>query len=383
MGKTKKPVMKWDRIVVKVGTSTLTHATGKLDLKQIEKLVRELADLMNQGKEIVLVTSGAVGAGLGRLGFSKKPRSLREKQAVAAVGQGILLHMYEKIFAEYGQIVAQILLTRDDFSERKRYLNIRHTFSQLMEYGVIPIVNENDTTAVDELKFGDNDSLAALVAGAIDADLLILLTDIEGLYDAHPKLYPDAKKIDLIAEITPEIELLAGGAGSYLGTGGMSTKIQAAKICTNSGIPMVIANGSKEGVLDEIIKGEQIGTLFLPREEKLCGRKKWIAYGSALAGKIVIDAGAADALIKEGKSLLPIGIVEIKGNFEAGATVSVIDTQDIEIARGIANYSAIELDKIKRKKTKEIEAILGHKDYDEAIHRDNLVLWENGRTEGR
>lgn len=381
MGKIKNPVPKWNKIVVKVGTSTLTHATGKLDLRQIEKLVRELADLMNQGVEIVLVTSGAVGAGMGRLGLSKRPRSLREKQAVAAVGQGILLHMYEKIFAEYGQTVAQILLTRDDFAERRRYLNIRHTFSQLLEYGVIPIVNENDTTAVDELKFGDNDSLAALVAGVIDADLLILLTDIEGLYDAHPKLYPDAKKIDLIKEITPQIEALAGGAGSQLGTGGMSTKIQAAKICINSGVPMVIASGIEEGVLYQILTGKQIGTTFLPKEEKLCGRKKWIAYGSALTGGIIIDEGAAEALIKEGKSLLPIGIMQVIGSFEAGATVSVIDLKGVEVARGIVNYSASELEQIKRKKTIEIENILGHKDYDEAIHRDNLVLWGNGKAE--
>ncbi len=372
--------LKRNRIVVKVGTSTLTHPTGKLDLRQMEKLVRELADLANQGKEIILVSSGSVGAGMGRLGFSKRPRNLREKQAVAAVGQGILLHMYEKIFAEYGLIVAQILLTRDDFAERSRYLNISHTFSQLLEYGVLPIVNENDTTAVDELKFGDNDSLAALVAGVIDADLLVLLTDIEGLYDAHPKLHPDAKKIDLIEEITPQVEALAGGAGSDLGTGGMSTKIQAAKICTNYGIPMVIASGTKEGVLQQILNGEQIGTLFLPREEKLCGRKKWLAYGSPPAGQINVDEGAADALVKEGKSLLPIGILKVIGNFEAGATVSVVDSQGIEVARGITNYNAFELNKIKRKKTKEIENILGHKDYDEAIHRDNLVLWENGRT---
>ncbi|MFA5535843.1 MAG: glutamate 5-kinase [Bacillota bacterium] len=372
--------LKRNRIVVKVGTSTLTHPTGKLDLRQMEKLVRELANLANQGKEIILVSSGSVGAGMGRLGFGKRPRNLREKQAIAAVGQGILLHMYEKIFAEYGLIVAQILLTRDDFADRRRYLNISHTFSQLLEYGVLPIVNENDTTAVDELKFGDNDRLAALVAGAIDADLLVLLTDIKGLYDAHPKLHPDAKMISLIEEITPQVEALAGGAGSDLGTGGMNTKIQAAKICTNYGVPMVIADGTEKEVLHQILDGKQVGTLFLPREEKLCGRKKWLAYGSPPVGKIKIDEGAANALVKEGKSLLPIGIINITGSFEAGATVSVVDSREVEIARGIANYNAIELDKIKGKKTKEIESILGHKDYDEAIQRDNLVLWENGRV---
>ena len=368
-------------IVVKVGTSTLTHSTGKLDLRQMEKLVRDLADLANQGKKPVLVSSGAVGAGLGRLGFTKRPRTLREKQAIAAVGQGILLQMYEKLFAEYGRVVAQVLLTRDDFSDRRRYLNVSHTFSQLLEYDVIPIINENDTTAVEELKFGDNDSLAALVAGALDADLLIILSDIDGLYSDNPKLNPQAERIGIVKEITPEIEALAGGAGSTLGTGGMSAKIQAAKICTNSGIPMVIANGSEEGVLHRIVDGHEVGTTFLPQENKLRGKKKWIAYGSAIQGKVVIDRGAAKALLSEGKSLLPIGIIQVSGNYDAGAVVSVFDPDGQELARGITNYSAAELDLIKGKKSGEIEDILGQKDYDEAIHRDNMALWENGGSE--
>lgn len=376
-------MMTSERIVVKVGTSTITHGTGQLDLRQMEKLVRDLVDLANQGKKIVLVTSGAVGAGMGRLGFSRRPRTLREKQAVAAVGQGILLHMYEKLFAEYGRVVAQVLLTRGDFSDRRRYLNVSHTFSQLLEYGVIPIVNENDTTAVEELRFGDNDSLAALVAGAIDADLLIILSDIDGLYDDNPKINPNAHKISVVKEITPEIENLAGGAGSSLGTGGMCTKIQAAKMCTNSGIPMVIASGSAEWVLQDIVSGKEVGTIFLPREDRLRGKKKWIAYGSAVSGKIVIDAGAATALTTEGKSLLPIGIVAVEGDFEAGEVVSVFDPGGKEVARGIVNYDADELELIKGRKTGEIEAVLGHKDYDEAIHRDNLVLWENGDPERR
>ena len=368
-------------IVVKVGTSTLTHSTGKLDLRQMEKLVRDLADLANQGKKPVLVSSGAVGAGLGRLGFTKRPRTLREKQAIAAVGQGILLQMYEKLFAEYGRVVAQVLLTRNDFSDRRRYLNVSHTFSQLLEYDVIPIINENDTTAVEELKFGDNDSLAALVAGALDADLLIILSDIDGLYSDNPKLNPQAERIGIVKEITPEIEALAGGAGSTLGTGGMSAKIQAAKICTNSGIPMVIANGSEEGVLHRIVDGHEVGTTFLPQENKLRGKKKWIAYGSAIQGKVVIDRGAAKALLSEGKSLLPIGIIQVSGNYDAGAVVSVFDPDGQELARGITNYSAAELDLIKGKKSGEIEDILGQKDYDEAIHRDNMALWENGGSE--
>lgn len=382
MKKENSLLLKPELIVIKVGTSTLTHDSGRLDLRQMEKLVRDLADLANQGKKLVLVTSGAVGAGMGRLGFNCRPRTLREKQAIAAVGQGILLHMYEKLFAEYGQIVAQVLLSRDDLSDRKRYLNVSHTFSQLLEYNVIPIVNENDTTAVDELKFGDNDSLAALVAGVLDADLLIILSDIDGLYDAHPQINPQAKKIDFVSEITPEIEALAGGAGSDLGTGGMCAKIQAAKICTNSGVPMIIANSSEENVLNRIVMGEPIGTLFSPREDKLKGRKKWIAYGSTFQGKVKIDSGALVALLK-GKSLLPIGITQIIGTFEAGAVVSVIGSDGVELARGIVNYCADELDRIKGKRTGEIENILGHKDYDEAIHRDNLVLWENDPVERR
>lgn len=370
-----------ERIVVKVGTSTLTHATGQLDLRRMEKLVRDLVDLANQGKKLVLVSSGAVGAGMGRLGFSRRPRTLREKQALAAVGQGILVHMYEKFFAEYGWVVAQVLLTREDFSDRRRYLNVSHTFSQLLEYGVIPIVNENDTTAVEELRFGDNDNLAALVAGAIDADLLVILSDIDGLYDDDPRTNPRARKLPVVKEITPEIEHLAGGAGSSFGTGGMSTKIQAAKICTSSGIPMVIASGTQEGVLHDILAGREVGTVFLPRADKLRGKKKWIAYGSAASGKIVIDAGAAQALTAEGKSLLPVGIVAVEGQFEAGSVVRVYDPTGKEVARGIVNYSAQELELIKGKKTGEIEAVLGHKDYDEAIHRDNLVLWENGESE--
>lgn len=368
-------------IVVKVGTSTLTHSTGKLDLRQMEQLVRDLADLANQGKKPVLVSSGAVGAGLGRLGFTKRPRTLREKQAIAAVGQGILLQMYEKLFAEYGRTVAQVLLTRDDFSDRRRYLNVSHTFSQLLEYDVIPIINENDTTAVEELKFGDNDSLAALVAGVLDADLLIILSDIDGLYTDNPKLNPQAQKITVVREITPEIEALAGGAGSVLGTGGMDAKIQAAKICTNSGIPMVIANGSEEGVLHKIVEGQQVGTTFLPKENIFRGKKKWIAYGSAIQGKVNIDRGAAKALLSDGKSLLPIGITQVSGSFDAGAVVSVFDPDGQELARGITNYSAAELEMIKGKKTGEIEDILGYKDYDEAIHRDNMALWENGGSE--
>jgi glutamate 5-kinase len=365
-----------EKIVVKVGTSTLTHKTGKLDLLQMEKLVRELADLANLGKKLVLVTSGAVGAGVGRLGLGRRPRTLPEKQAIAAVGQGLLLHMYEKLFAEYGRIVAQVLLTREDFSDRRRYLNVRHTFFKLLEFEVIPIVNENDTIAVDELRFGDNDNLAALVAASVDADLLVLLSDIDGLYTGNPHQDPEARRIPVIREITPEIEALAGGVGSSLASGGMGTKIQAARIAANSGIPMLIAHGAEENVIHRILQGEDLGTLFVPKEGKLHAKKKWIAFGSAVQGRLTIDAGAVRALVEEGKSLLPIGITEVEENFEAGAVVSVVGPDQVEVARGIVNYSSSALKKIKGKKTAEIEKILGYKDYDEVIHRDNLALWE-------
>ena len=250
------------RVVVKIGTSTLTYSNGKLNLFRIEKLVRELADLANQGKEIILVTSGAVGAGLDRLGSKEKPKTIPEKQAVAAIGQGILMHIYEKLFAEYGQIVAQVLLTRENSVKHKLYINSRNTLLTLLKMGVIPVINENDAITIDELKIGDNDTLSATVATIVDADLLIILSDIEGVFTANPQNNPSAKLIEVISDITPEIEELAGGAGSKLGTGGMVTKIQAAKIAVNSGVTMVIASGAREGVVRGILSGENIGTVF-------------------------------------------------------------------------------------------------------------------------
>jgi glutamate 5-kinase len=252
------------RIVVKVGTSTLTHTSGLLNLARIEGLVRQLADLHNQNYQVILVTSGAVGAGMGKLGLKTKPKSIPDKQAAAAVGQGILLHMYEKIFSEYGKTIAQILLTKDDFSNKHRSSNARNTFLALLRQGVIPIINENDAVVVDEIKVGDNDTLSAYVASLIDADLLILLSDIDGLYDENPNVNPDAKLIPFVESVTPEIEKTASGAGTKLGTGGMTTKITAAKIAGGSGTAMVIANGSKAGVIQSIVDCGEVGTLFKP-----------------------------------------------------------------------------------------------------------------------
>jgi len=360
------------RLVVKVGTSSITHDTGRLNLSQLEKLARQLTDLYNQGLEVALVSSGAIGAGVGKLGLSRRPRTIPEKQAVAAIGQGLLLHMYEKFFAEYGMTVGQVLLTREDFADRRRFLNARNTLLALLQMGVIPVINENDTVAVDEIKLGDNDNLAALVAGLLDADLLILLSDIDGLYTGDPRTDKDARLIHQVTEITPEIEALAGGAGTKRGTGGMATKIQAARMAMHSGMVTIIARAAERDVLRRILAGEMVGTAFWP-SVRLRNKKRWIAYGSAIRGKIFIDQGAARALLENGKSLLPSGVVGLEGDFDLGNTVSVI-FENREIARGIVNYSTRELEAIKGLRTGEIAGVLGYKDYDEVIHRDNMVL---------
>ena len=363
------------RIVIKVGSSTITYGSGKRNFSRIDRLAREIADLANQGKEIILVSSGAVAVGVDRLGLAAKPKTIPGKQAAAAVGQGVLMHTYEKIFAEYGQIVAQVLLTRMDSVDRHRYTNSRNTFLALLEHKVIPIVNENDVVAIDELKIGDNDNLSALVAGIIDADLLIILSDIDGLYTANPQNDPNAKLVPEVTDITPEIEASAGDAGSKVGTGGMFTKIQAAKMATSSGINMVIASGEEKDAISRILDGEEIGTLFVSRENRLQFRKRWLAFGARIAGKIVVDDGCAKAVRKAGGcSILPAGITDVEGEFEAGNTISVVNKNGHELARGLANYSSEELDMIKGAKTSEIENILGHKHFDEVIHRDDLVI---------
>jgi len=362
------------RIVIKVGTSTLTHSTGKLNLHLIEKLVRQLIDLRYQHKQVLLVTSGAVGAGMGKLGLQEKPKTMPEKQAAAAVGQGILMHIYEKLFSEYGQVVAQLLLTRPDLADRRRFLNARNTLLTLLNKEVVPIINENDTVVVEELRFGDNDTLGALVAGLVDADLLILLSDIDGLYTGDPRKDENARLISVVGEITTEIKGLAGSEGSKFGSGGMATKISAAKIAINAGIPMIIANGSQPDIIREILIGAQVGTLFIPRDVKPHARKNWIAFGSNIQGKLWVDDGARKAILKNGKSLLPSGIFKIEGTFTSGHVISIVDFEGVEFARGIVNYNAQELEKIKGIQCKEIVNILGYKDYDEVIHRDNLAL---------
>ncbi|CUH97463.1 Glutamate 5-kinase [Propionispora sp. 2/2-37] len=362
------------RLVVKIGTSTLTHETGKMNFFRIEKLVRELSDLANQGKEIILVTSGAVSAGMERLGIKERPRTIPEKQAVAAIGQGILMHTYEKLFGEYGQIVAQVLLTREDSVKRTRYTNSRNTLLTLLAMGVIPIINENDAVAIDELKIGDNDTLSAMVASIVDADILIILSDIEGVFTDNPQKNPNAQLIQEITDITPQIEALSDEPGTLRGTGGMYTKIQAGKIATNSGVTMIIASGARDGVLREILSGAKVGTIFISKENRLQIRKRWLAFGARIYGSVMVDQGCEQALLSEGSSLLAAGIIQVDGEFGQGKTISIVTPLGREIARGLVNYNAKEIRRIMGKHTNEIAAILGSKPYDEVIHRDNMAL---------
>lgn len=372
---SREALKKAKRIVIKVGTSTITYADGKRNFSQIDRLAREISDLQNQGKEMILVTSGAVAVGVDRMGLPGKPKTIPGKQAAAAVGQGVLMHTYEKFFADYGQIVAQVLITKTEAIDRHRYTNTRNTFMELMRQRVIPIVNENDVVALDELKIGDNDNMSALVAGIVDADLVIILSDVDGLYTANPQTHPDAVIVPEVAEITPEIEASAGGVGSARGTGGMATKIQAAKAATSSGIHLVIASGTEKNAITRVLQGEELGTLFVSRENRLQFRKRWLAFGAKIAGSIVVDDGCAKAIRKAGGcSILPAGVFAVQGEFLPGSTVSVIDKDAHELARGLVHYSSAELEQIKGCNSGEIANILGHKNFDEVIHRDDLVI---------
>lgn len=372
---SREALKKAKRIVIKVGTSTITYANGKRNFSQIDRLAREISDLQNQGKEMILVTSGAVAVGVDRMGLPGKPKTIPGKQAAAAVGQGVLMHTYEKFFADYGQIVAQVLITKTEAIDRHRYTNTRNTFMELMRQRVIPIVNENDVVALDELKIGDNDNMSALVAGIVDADLVIILSDVDGLYTANPQTHHDAVIVPEVAEITPEIEASAGGVGSARGTGGMATKIQAAKAATSSGIHLVIASGTEKNAITRVLQGEELGTLFVSRENRLQFRKRWLAFGAKIAGSIVVDDGCAKAIRKAGGcSILPAGVFAVQGEFLPGSTVSVIDKDAHELARGLVHYSSAELEQIKGCNSGEIANILGHKNFDEVIHRDDLVI---------
>lgn len=376
MSDTRQELIEKKRIVVKIGSSMLTHETGKLNYHRIECLVMEIADLANQGKQMVLVSSGAVSAGIGPLGLSARPKTIREKQAVAAVGQGILMHTYEKMFREYGQTVGQVLLTRMDAQDRKKFMNSRNTLLTMLDMGIIPIINENDVVAIDEFKIGDNDTLSAMVSSIIDADLLIILSDVDGLYTANPQTHADARIIPVVDEIDRHFYEIAGGAGSAMGTGGMLTKIQAASIATSSDVDMVIASGSEEGILQRICRGDEVGTLFKARESNLHSKKRWLLSGGKSQGNLVVDRGCRNAIVEHGSSLLPVGIVQVEGRFHEGDIVNII-YDDIVIAKGIVNYNCVDANAIKGHKTDEISNILGHDGFfEEVIHRDNLVAMQ-------
>lgn len=364
-------------LVVKIGTSTLTNAaTGTLSLSALATLVETLTDLCREGHRVILVSSGAVGVGRARLGLTDKPRSIAQKQAIAAVGQGRLMRVYDDLFTAMGTAIAQVLLTRADLVERDRYVNAYNTFQELLRLGVIPIVNENDTVAVEELKFGDNDTLSALVASLVEADWLFLLTDVDRLYSADPTQNPDARPIHLVRHLDELVQLQVetGESRSGWGTGGMITKISAARIATDTGVRTVITSGRAPRNLEKILQGESIGTQFEPQPRNSNARKRWIAHGLIPAGKLWLDAGAVKAICQAGKSLLAAGIGTVEGDFHASDAVQLCDRQGREIGRGIVNYSSNELQRIRGRHSTEIPAILGYSGADTVVHRDNLVI---------
>lgn len=364
-------------LVIKIGTSSLTQgATGQLALSTIASLVETLSQLRHQGHRVILVSSGAVGVGCARLGLSDRPRTLSMKQAVAAVGQGRLMRIYDDMFTTLGQPIAQVLLTRTDLVQRSRYVNIYRTFHQLLELGVIPVVNENDTVAVEELKFGDNDTLSAQVASLVGADWLFLLTDVDQLYSADPRSNPDAQPIYVVdnVEQLEALQVKVGDRGSQWGTGGMVTKIEAARIATTAGVRTVITEGKRPQNLPKILSGEALGTQFVPQPRPSNARKRWIAHGLIPAGKLYLDEGAVNALCTAGKSLLAAGITEVEGEFERQDAVQLCDRTGREVARGLVNYSHGDLAKIRGHHSDEIPAILGYRGAETVVHRDNLVI---------
>ena len=361
------------KMLIKIGSAVLTGDNG-LDLHIIEQLVEEMVELKKRGCQIVIVTSGAIASGKHRMGITGHLKSMPQKQAAAAIGQGRLMRVYSNAFGKYGLYVAQILLTMSDLTDRKRFLNIRNTLTTLMDWGVIPIINENDTVSVDEIKFGDNDHLAAMMANITETHLLINLTNTEGLYDHNPNRSKKAKVIPLVREISEVIEQAATDETSDVGSGGMRSKVMAAKKVTAFGIPYIIAPGKEPGILRDLFAGKERGTLFLPMKDHLNSRKYWIAFTLRSRGKLTLDDGAKKALIEEGKSLLPSGIIAVEGDFHVGDPILCLDTAGKVLAKGLTNYGAEEIGKIMGLKTSKIQQVLGYKDYDEVIHRDNMAV---------
>lgn len=362
------------RLVAKVGSSLVTNRGQGLDHEALTRWVLQIAELRRLGREVILVSSGAIAEGMQRLGWKKRPSAVNELQAAAAVGQMGLIEAYESRFRQHGLLTSQILLTHEDLADRKRYLNARSTLRTLLDLGVVPIINENDTVATDEIRFGDNDTLGALVTNLVEADALIILTDQSGLYSADPRKTPDATLIREAVAGSPELETMAGGAGSEIGLGGMLTKVIAAKRAARSGAHTVIASGHEQNILVRLAAGEHIGTLLRAATPTLAARKQWMADHLQVRGRLTLDAGAVKALRELRKSLLPIGVTAVGGEFERGELVGCCDEAGVEIARGLVNYSASEARRVLRTPSAEIESKLGYVGEPELIHRDNLVL---------
>lgn len=368
--------MKYKRIIIKIGTSTLTSGTSAISLPSLVQVVQQISDMQTHGIQVILVTSGGIAAGREALDFPNFPKFVPSKQMLSSIGQPRLMSIYTDLFKLYGKTVSQILLTRSDLSDRRRYLNARNTLEALLSYGVIPIINENDTVATEEIRFGDNDNLSALVANLIDADLLILLTDQDGIYSSDPQVNPDAKLIPSVStpDIPEQLWNAAGGSKSDLGTGGMVTKLEAADLARRSGTAVIVANGDSPEILQRIVNGEKVGTFFTTVASTVESRKRYILAGAQSAtGRIMIDKGAAKALIKGG-SLLPVGIVDAEGEFDRGDTVHVINPKGKAIALGTTNYGSGDLVKIRRRQSAEIEIVLGYTFGEEVIHHNNMLL---------
>ncbi len=361
-------------VVVKVGTNVLTGPDGALNREQVQALADQVQRLRDTGRKIALVSSGAIGAGVGRLGLKRRPTDLRQLQACAAIGQTFLMRAYEECLVRHGTPTAQILLTAGDFDNRGRYLNARNTIVTLFEWGCLPVINENDTVSVAEIRFGDNDHLAAMVTNLLQAPLLVLLTDVDGLYTSDPKADPAAQLLTTVPQIDGAVMELAGAGRSSLGTGGMRSKIRAARLATAAGESVIMANGARPGVLDEILAGEPVGTLFLPHGGTVPAWKRWLGYTARPKGRLVVDAGARQAVQDKGRSLLPIGVVQVVGQFGKGDVVALADLDGTEFARGLCNYSSADAARILGLRTDQIGEVLGAVPYEEIIHRDNLVV---------
>lgn len=369
----RKTFSKGDTVVVKIGTSILSGEDNCIDPAKIKKISTDVAGLYALGFKVIVVSSGAVGAGMGLLGIKKRPQLLPKIQAIAAIGQAHLINLYNQNFKPHNILAAQILLTKDDFTDRKRYLNARNTISSLLESGAVPIVNENDTVSVDEIKFGDNDTLSALVASLVKSDVLIILSNVDGLYKISNTGKISSEVINYVDKINHDVLSQVRDSKKELCVGGMSTKITAAKVCRDCGIPMVIANGTSLNILVRILNGENVGTYFSASNEKLSSKKGWLAFISKVKGSVVVDDGACEALMDKGKSLLSSGIKSVSGDFVAGDPISIVNQLGNEIGRGLTNYSADDIRKIQGRKTTEILGVLGYKFYDEVVHRDNMV----------